>query len=228
MNLFPSPEKNSILKGEAHLEEYLKLTIETYNQIAQEYISLTRDTQPKREFDAFCNVVIPKGLVLDIGCAWGRDCKAFSERGFSVIGVDLSTEMVKVAKEFAPACFFIQADMRYLPVEDGFVDGIWCSAALLHIKRSEIYKALSEFKRVLKIGSPCFLQVKKGVGEEIANRGLPSGKPRFFSYFHENELREYCSSIGFSIIEEHIYNEQDRFGPKRRNQEWICFLLQKK
>jgi ubiquinone/menaquinone biosynthesis C-methylase UbiE len=214
-------------KGDIPMEEYLKITIETYNQIAQEYISLTRDTRPEREFEAFCNSVVPKGLILDVGCAWGRDCKAFSERGFSVIGVDLSSEMIKAAKEFAPACSFIQADTRCLPLKDEQVDGIWCSATLLHLRRSEISKALLELKRVLKVGSPCFLQVKKGSGEEITVRGLPSGEPRFFTYFHEDQLREYICSAGFSILDEHEYNEQDRFGPKRRDQEWICFLIQK-
>lgn len=210
------------------MEEYLKLTIETYNQIAQEYIKITRDTRPKHEFEAFCNIVAPKGLVLDIGCAWGRDCKTFSERGFSVIGVDLSSEMIRVAKEIASTCTFIQADMRCLPVKGERVDGIWCSAALLHLKRSEISKALLEFNRVLKVGAPCFLQVKKGVGEEMNENGLPSRKPRFFTYFHEYELQEYFSATGFSILDEHRYNEKDRFGPERREQEWICVLIQKK
>ncbi len=210
------------------MEECLKGTIETYNQITQEYISITRDTRPELEFEAFCNFVVPKGLILDIGCAWGRDCKTFSERGFSVIGVDLSSEMIRAAKEFAPTCAYIQADMRCLPVKDEHVDGIWCSAALLHLKRSEISKALLEFKRVLKVDALCFIQVKKGSGEELTERGLPSGKPRFFTYFYEDELREYFSSAGFSILDEHKYNEKDRYGPERRDQEWICFLIQKK
>jgi ubiquinone/menaquinone biosynthesis C-methylase UbiE len=209
------------------LKDYLQMTIETYDQIAENYINTTGDIRPQIEFETFCQALAPKGLVLDIGCAWGRDCKSFFEQGFSVIGVDLSVEMLKIAKQTAPGCSFVHADLRSLPLADNCVDGIWCCATLLHLKRSEVIKALLEFKRVLRVNAPCYIQVKKGKGEEIVGQSFSQGRPRFFTYFHEDELRELCLSAGFSIIDEHIYNEKDRHGPDSRDQEQLCFLISK-
>jgi len=190
-------------------------------------VNTTSDIRPQPEFEAFCQAIKPEGKVLDIGCAWGRDSKSFFERGFSVIGVDLSSEMLKIAKKLAPGCSFVLADLRSLPLADNCADGIWCCATLLHLKRSEIIKALLEFKRVLRANAPCYIQVKKGTGEEIVGQSFSQGKQRFFTYFHENEIRVICQSAGFRIINEHIYNEKDRHGPNSRDQEQLCFLILK-
>lgn len=209
------------------MEDYLKMTIETYDQIAQSYVDITRDIRPQLEFEAFCQALLPGGLVLDIGCAWGRDSRSFFERGFSVIGVDLSSEMLKIARQVAPGCSFIHADLRSLPLADNCADGIWCCATLLHLKRAEIIKALLEFKRVLRVSAPCYIQVKKGEGEEIVGQSFSQGKQRFFTYFHEDEIRVICQSAEFRIIDEHAYNERDRNGPNSREQEQLCFLIRK-
>src|SRR5579863_3166678 len=132
------------------MEDYLKATIETYDRIAQGYVHTTQNIRPQLEFDAFCQAVIPQGQILDVGCAWGRDCQALAERGFSVTGVDLSAQMLKLAKDFAPTCTFLQADLRKIPLNDHCVDGIWCCASILHLERSEALQALTEFKRLLK------------------------------------------------------------------------------
>src|SRR6266568_7120375 len=149
------------------MEDYVQMTIKTYDEIAQNYVETTKAIRPSIEFDQFCQAVRPKGRVLDAGCAWGRDSQAFYERGFEVIGVDLSANLLEIARKFAPNCTFIQADIRQIPLADNYVDGIWCVATLLHLKRSEVPKALAELRRVLREGAPCFIQVKRGSGEEI-------------------------------------------------------------
>jgi ubiquinone/menaquinone biosynthesis C-methylase UbiE len=209
----------------AFLEDYLKLTIETYDSIARIYMKATRNLRPQRDFEAFCRTVIPHGLILDAGCGWGRDCQAFADRGFSVIGVDLSTEMLTIARQLAPTCIFLQADLRRLPLNDSCVDGIWCCAGLLHLERSQIPQALLEFKRVLKTGATCCIMVKKGAGEGITNGGHSRGMPRFFTYFHEDEIREQCTSQGFIIHESHTTGKQKSRKKKGSNREWICLLL---
>jgi ubiquinone/menaquinone biosynthesis C-methylase UbiE len=210
------------------LEDYLKLTIETYDAIAQRYMKATRNLLPQRDFEAFCHSVIPHGLILDAGCGWGRDCQAFADRGFSVIGVDLSTEMLSIARRFAPNCIFLQADLRKIPLNDSYVDGIWCCAGLLHLERSQIPQVLSEFKRVMKTGATCCIMPKKGIGEGITKGGHSWGKPRFFTYFLEDEISEQCTSQDLIVLEAHTTDKQKSRKQKGSNQEWICLLLRKR
>lgn len=207
------------------LEDYLRITVETYNLITHDYVETTRDIPPQPEFDAFCRSVAQGGQILDAGCAWGRDCREFSTLDFSVIGVDLSCELLKIAISYAPACSFLLADLRNLPLPTKSVDGIWCCATLLHLKHTQISRALVEFHRVLRPGATCYIQVKKGLGEGFVGGSFSQGKPRFFSYFQEDELSALCVSSGFHVVDVHVYDELDRYGSKGRDQEQLCFLI---
>ncbi len=207
------------------MEDNLRLTIETYNSIAQSYMKATHNLCPWRDFEVFCQSVVPEGLILDAGCAWGRDCQAFAERGFAVIGIDLSAEMIKLARHYTPTCDFIHGDFRSIPIDDGSVDGIWCCASLLHLERFQVPFALTEFKRILKIGATCCILLKKGTWEGIVKQGLSRGKPRYFTYFLQEELHEQCISTGFTILEEHTMPEQRGRKQRGYHREWINMLI---
>ena len=76
----------------------------------------------------FSEFQVPKnGLVLDLGCGIGRHSVALAERGFKVVGVDLSTEFIARAREMAAErgvsenCDFRVGDMRRISeVLNGF------------------------------------------------------------------------------------------------------------
>lgn len=50
--------------------------------------------------------------VLDLGCGTGRHAALLAERGYELTGVDLSEEMLKVARATAPQLSFVQGDVR--------------------------------------------------------------------------------------------------------------------
>ena len=61
--------------------------------------------------------------ILDIGCGQGRHLSIFAEQNFNITGIDLSEVLLKIAKEkniHYPNAFFIQADMRHLPLNFQF------------------------------------------------------------------------------------------------------------
>lgn len=209
------------------MERTLEDTISSYDHMAQVYFNKTLTQRPHWEFTTFCTSVIPQGHVLDVGCGGGRDSRALVEQGFSVTGIDLSMEMVKLARIHAPEGTFFQADMRSIPCEDYMFDGIWCCASLLHLDRIQIYYALIEFKRVLKRGGSCCLVVKEGQGEEIVYTGSIEGMPRFFTYFQEDELSGQCIDLGFTILQSRVRGEMKRSRPSGRIQNWIYLLIRK-
>jgi SAM-dependent methyltransferase len=50
--------------------------------------------------------------VLDLCCGTGHICSALARRGFRVTGLDESEDMLRFARENAPGCDFVAADMR--------------------------------------------------------------------------------------------------------------------
>ena len=62
-------------------------------------------------------------VVGDIGCGTGRLAPYLAGQGFTPRGVDLSPEMVRVARRDQPGHSFEVADLRALPFGDGSLDG---------------------------------------------------------------------------------------------------------
>jgi ubiquinone/menaquinone biosynthesis C-methylase UbiE len=205
------------------MECYLKKTIDTYNQIAVDYAQVTSSLQPEKEFTTFSQMIMTGNTVLDAGCGGGRDCRAFAERGFQVIGIDLSVELLKLARDFAPECEFLQADLRKIPLADNSIDGLWSCASLLHLKHKEVRRALLEFRRVLKTGAVCCVLMKEGTGEKIIKDRRSQEKPRFYSYFQLDEMRELCQSLDFEIL----IGEATQSVSSASREDWLYFLLRK-
>jgi SAM-dependent methyltransferase len=70
-----------------------------------------------------------RGRVLDLCCGFGRHSLALAERGFSVVGMDLSFDLLRVARELpgggeALAGRLARGDMRRLPYRRGAFGGV--------------------------------------------------------------------------------------------------------
>lgn len=88
--------------------------------------------------------------VLDIGSGPGYAAAQAAGRGASVVGVDVATAMVQLARRLHPGLDFREADAEALPFEDGSFDAVVANFAILHLGRPE--RAVSEFVRVLRPG----------------------------------------------------------------------------
>jgi SAM-dependent methyltransferase len=55
--------------------------------------------------------VRPPGLVIDLGCGSGITAAALLEAGFDVLGVDVSEDLLRIARERAPTARFVHASL---------------------------------------------------------------------------------------------------------------------
>ena len=93
--------------------------------------------------------------VLDYGCGQGRLAAELIELGYrSVLGIDSSPEMVRIASERQPAATFVVNDGRKLPCDDASFDAVLLFAVLTCIPSDDDQKnLLHEFKRILRPGA---------------------------------------------------------------------------
>jgi len=87
-------------------------------------------------------------LVLDIGCGTGDLTREASRAGFVCIGIDLSYEMLAVAR--ATDARFIEANAESLPIASASIDGVISGFALRNFTDS--HKVFREIERVLLPG----------------------------------------------------------------------------
>lgn len=103
--------------------------------------------------------VRPGERVLDVGCGSGVVTRAMAKRVVPdgcAVGVDASTALVAVAREYADAALlggsveFGEGDCRRLPFPDASFDAVIAATVLAHVPDAE--RALAEMVRVTRIG----------------------------------------------------------------------------
>lgn len=205
-------------------------TIDWYNQNADQYAQATFQTASPEEIDQFAKRLSEGAKVLDAGCGGGRDTDLLSKKGLKVIGLDLSSGLINVARKTFPELEFIEGNMLSLPFSDSDFDGIWSHASLLHLETiEEVKKALSEFNRVMKLTAVLHVLVKAQTGESkttIVTDSL-SNHDRFFQYFTKTELQSLLKGSGFDLISIEQYKESDKNPKGRPEVEWILVLARK-
>ena len=77
--------------------------MESYESLAFSYDALTQDVGYEKRADfiekLFARAKMPVHTVLDLACGTGTMTKLFTERGYELIGVDISEEMLMEARE---------------------------------------------------------------------------------------------------------------------------------
>ncbi len=131
-------------------------------------LSIDWNARLRREIPVLVEVFGPPGGggLLDAGCGTGHQASALSQRGYRVVGADLSEEMLAVARRTAdrnePKPTFVCAPYAefHSRVGGGF-DGVYCLANSLAAagSRDALSTALHQFAECLRPGGRLFLQV---------------------------------------------------------------------
>jgi SAM-dependent methyltransferase len=101
-----------------------------------------------------------RGRVLDIGCAAGSEVTALRERGFEVVGIDFSTDMLQHARRrfrVDPKVHFSRADAEFLPFRSASFDHVTCLGVFEYLP--DYRRAVAEIHRVLRPGGLAILSI---------------------------------------------------------------------
>lgn len=180
-------------------------TRKSYNLAAGDFAKRDRLTveeslEVKDALEKFMDLVPGGGIILDIGCGSGRDSTIFSHRGYRVVGIDFSREMVEYAKKANPRGKYRVMDLEDLKFKYKF-DGIWANASLHHIPKSCLKAVLGRIYVLLKPGGTFFVKVKHGSKEGLReNIKFDKILKRYFAFYKVGELRKLVKSAKFKIL----------------------------
>jgi ubiquinone/menaquinone biosynthesis C-methylase UbiE len=191
-------------------EEALSATIRAYDAVANEYAMGHMDIPEIGSHADYFMGNIEGEDILDIGCGPGKDAEYFVRNGFQVTGIDLSDELLCIAKKKVPGANFIKMDMREADFPHNSFDGVWMSASFLHIPKDDAQKVLSVVQTVLRPGGIMFLNVEKGTQEKFLVKAEYNNMPRYISFYSVKELEELVSDSGFKILKTVV--DEDRYG----------------
>lgn len=181
------------------IDQKKKTVIDDYNDIAQEYTAeFFYDTSDNKYIDMFLSS-LEGSNILDAGCGNGKDCKYISEKGFNIVGIDLSEGMLKIAKERVPNGIFEVMDIANITYSENSYDGIISNCSLFHIPVEELPKTMETFRKILKPNGKLLLILQEGNGETMVEEPYRPGVHIYMNYFSSVQIQSLLEEYGFYI-----------------------------
>lgn len=175
-------------------KRYIK---EYYNTYAEHWSSTKVNSFfheiPFREFAQR----LPKGSrVLDIGCAYGIHLPLFFGIGehLHYTGIDISEEMIKLAKSRYPSADLSVADIETYEPEEKF-DAFWAAAILMHIPADQVRGVFKHIESIMKPGAIGYLTLP-------VERMEPESETdqRHFSLYTKEDFMRLSTELGWEIV----------------------------
>jgi ubiquinone/menaquinone biosynthesis C-methylase UbiE len=144
--------------------------------------------------------------VLDLGCGNGEKTRLLAER-FEVVGVDLSEEQLRLARQAVPRARFVEGDFTALELEDGSFDAVTAFYSIVHVPRADHPDLLARIRRWLKPGGLFLIS--------MSNTGSPDrteewiGVEMFFSGFPAETNRRLVRDAGFELLIDEVVSMQE-------------------
>ena len=165
------------------------------------FTSRWRDPVQRASLDAL--ELKPDDRLLDLGCGTGAASRAAAAIAGSVVGVDLSPEMIREAVDLADGIEnvrFLIGDAEHLAFAEGAFTAVLCSNSFHHYP--DPFRAVAEMRRVLAVGGRLVIgdACSDLVTARIADRFLRRFEPGHVRLHRSEELGAYLQGNRFSRV----------------------------
>jgi cyclopropane fatty-acyl-phospholipid synthase-like methyltransferase len=181
-----------------------------YNKIADEYLKHRNLFKSDKYLEILINLLPTGATILDIGCGAGIPVdKYLLEKGFRVIGIDISDRQIELATKNVPTGIFKRKDMLELKDKEYSVDAVISFYAIFHTPRKKHLDLFKKIKTFLPKGG--IILVTMGYGDwEGKNKDFFGGEMEW-SYYDAEKNKAIIKKAGFEII----FNEIDNSGGEK-------------
>ncbi len=177
-----------------------------YNKAAQKYYDLFNDELCRKEFDKkfidnYLKYFGSASIICDAGCGpCGHIDNYVFQKGFKIIGIDISEKCIEIAKYHFPQIQFETGDFAELTYKDNYFDGLISYYSIIDTPKIYVSKILKEFNRVLKKNGHLLLVVKEGETEGFEKELIGIKTNIYYSLFTEKEIKAFLDECGFGDI----------------------------
>ena len=186
--------------------EELRAAHDVLSEFYAEHLAGALDRMPEDRavLGLFCDLVLGADIgtsVADIGCGTGRLDPYLATRGLAPRGIDLSPEMIRVARREQPDCEYEVADLRQLPFADASLAGVVCWYSLMYLAPSDRPAAFAELARVVNPGGYLVTAFKAGDGS-LRRGGRTTGTGVEFDIYwlSPDEMERRVNEAGFATV----------------------------
>ncbi len=184
-----------------------KNVIDCYDKTASNYADkfiheLEHKHLDKMLLKAFATENCNKEDLVDLGCGPGQTTKFLYDNGLiNLIGTDISSEMVKVARKLNPGIHFEQANMLDLAYPSKTFGSAIAFYSIVHFDYQQVLVAFKEIKRVLVDGGHFLFSFHTGESIVHLDNFLDSPVNIDFYFFEVAKIKALLIETGFEIID---------------------------
>lgn len=181
--------------------------IKCYNTTAGKYATERIDEIYKNNFDSlllkeFALINKNKGTCADFGCGPGHTTKFLYENGLvDIIGIDISSEMVKTAKRIFPQIKFECGNLLNLSYKENSFTSAIAFYSIVHFSYDQVKIAFQEVNKVLKNKGQFLLAFHVGDGREHFDKAGNLDINIDLYFFQTDKIIELLKATGFTILE---------------------------
>jgi len=187
------------------------MNIDSYNKIIDYWVKVRNKSIVNKPIIDFADKICLNGNILDIGCGTGLPItKYFSERNFSIIGIDTSDKMLEIAKsnEIKNAQFLL-CDFYNFDLNERF-DGIIAWDSLFHFPKQYQKDIYHKVYGLLNPGGFFLFTHGKEENEHVDEM---FGEKFYYSCLSKDFVIELMNEIGFELeysIEDFVEGKDQR------------------
>ena len=173
------------------------------------------------------------GLAVDLGCGTGALTPKIAEKGYRVLGVDASPEMLALARKGHPEFEFLEGDARSFQLEEK-ADLIFSNAVFHWIDADQQDALAANLREQLKPGGAlvtefggrgCAEKVHSALETCFERRGLHY--PRTFYFPTIGEYAPLLEKNGFRVRTALLFDRPTAQNTKRGLVDWIEMFVKK-
>ncbi|WP_410596587.1 class I SAM-dependent methyltransferase [Amycolatopsis sp. lyj-23] len=188
-------------------DHFLEPTRHTYAVVAGSYDRfappIAEDVQDRALLTAFADLVRADGggPVADLGCGTGRVTAYLAAAGLDVSGIDLTPEMLAIARRDHPGLRFSEGSLLALDLPDAALAGAVAWYSIIHTPPARLPALCAELFRVLRPGG--HLQLAFHVGDRRHHRTDGYGHDGFsldIYWLPVERVCEFLAGAGFEIL----------------------------
>jgi ubiquinone/menaquinone biosynthesis C-methylase UbiE len=151
--------------------------------------------------DLFTERVNPGKPVCEIGCGPGEISTYLKYKGLNMHGIDISDEMIRVAKQLNPYVDYRVGNVFALDLPKNTYSGVLAPFLFVNYEMEDIRKAFAEIRRVLIPDGIFYLSIHAGNERIQVEDFLVPQNPLEFIFLDVNEIEKMLKETGFEIIE---------------------------
>ena len=160
--------------------------------------------------------------ILDLGCGAGYEAKRLSTLGAEVVGIDFSSECIRIASQRDPHDRFLQMDFYDISPALGTFHGVLAAGSLIHVPPERLSGMIHRIAGVLtSFGVLCAI-VRDGVGQFVSYPVVGSMKLERIVYRYQQQ-----DLVGAGAANRLRFLRQGVLDETLSRDGWRCYLLQK-